>query len=191
MIYVIGDGGHARVVADVIVSMGLRYLVLTPAAEQIELANERGADGSYKYLAIGIGMAKHKAEICDSLMLRYSIMSKYRARNFGLPCLIHRSAMLATPARIGFAAQVMAGAIIQPGCKIEDAAIINTGAQVDHDCVIGMGAHIAPGAVICGGCKIGNCTLIGANATVLPGVSVGNHVVVGAAQVVKKDILNT
>jgi UDP-perosamine 4-acetyltransferase len=188
MIYIIGDGGHARVVADVIFTMGLDCTMLSPANEELKLANNREDDGSYKYVAIGVGMAKHKDEICPSLMLRYSIMLKYSARDFGFPCLIHKGATVATPGRLGFGSQVMAGAILQPRSKLGDCCIINTGAQVDHDCLIGMGTHIAPGAIICGGCTIGDCTLVGANATVLPGVKVGNHVVVPAGSTVRKDI---
>src|SRR5262249_34273496 len=142
--------------------------------------------GYIKKVAIGVGMKRRRADICSSLLYRYSLAAKYQARGCELPALIHKNA-------IGFgtmsdAVQVMAGAVVQTGTHIEPAPIINTGALVGHDCIIGMGAHIAPGAVLCGGVTVGNCSLIGANATVLPGITIGSNVIVPAGTVVREDI---
>lgn len=183
MIYIIGDGGHARVVAELIETLGHEWEMISRDNEEDMLATANG-----RALAIGIGMKKYRADICQSLMQRHSLAGKYKARGFKLPDLVHASAIVARTAFIDDGTQVMAGAIVQARTWIMETAIVNTGAQVDHDCAIGGGVHIGPGAIVCGGCTIGACTLIGANATVLPGISIGNHVVVGAAQVVKKDI---
>lgn len=69
---------------------------------------------------------------------------------------------------IGDGTVIMAGAIVQPGCKIGKHVILNTGCSVDHDCVIGDYVHIAPGAHLCGNVTVGDGTLVGTGVCIAP-----------------------
>lgn len=70
------------------------------------------------------------------------------------------------------------------GARVGCGVIVNTGAQVDHDCAIGDFVHLGPGSVLCGGVTVGPLSLVGAGANVAPGVSIGGGVVVGVGAAV-------
>lgn len=102
--------------------------------------------------------------------------------------LVHPTAWVADDVVLAEGVQVMAGAIVQPGCAIGKHCVVNTGATVDHDCVLGDDVHIAPGATVCGGVRIGDGAFIAAGAVIGPGVALGSGVVIGAGVVVLADV---
>src|SRR5262245_52233436 len=120
MIRLIGDGGHAKVVKDLLGSMEL----------------PEGRFEEYFIVAIG-----------DNATRRKVVGEQSHCRWF---TAIHSLAYLGNNVQIGEGTVVMAGAVIQPDVKIGKHCIINTGATVDHDCVIGDYVHIAPGVTLCG-----------------------------------------
>lgn len=101
---------------------------------------------------------------------------------------VHPSAYLATGVRLREGAVVFAGAVIQPDTDIGPHAIINTASSIDHDCVIGPCAHIGPGVRLAGGVHVGPGVLMGIASCVIPGRSVGAWATVGAGSVVVRDI---
>lgn len=136
---IIGDGGHARVVREII--------------EQYEIGWF-----TYKHAVVAVGdnMArKREVENCDGRLVTF-------------PVLISKHAVVSRETTIGSGTVIMAGAIIQVGARIGKHVIINTGATVDHDCIIGDYAHIAPGAHLCGHVEVGEGALIGAGVCVAP-----------------------
>ncbi|MBX3625481.1 MAG: NeuD/PglB/VioB family sugar acetyltransferase [Rhizobacter sp.] len=102
--------------------------------------------------------------------------------------VVHPGASVSVHARLGHGVFVAAGAVVAPLALIKDGVIVNHGAVVDHDCVVGAFSHVAPNAALSGGVKIGSGVLVGAGANVLPGVSVGDRAVVGAGAVVSEDV---
>jgi len=146
MIYVIGQGGHARVLKSLLAA-GVDFMSIEPEEDaplDAELLNGIGDIGA-----------------------RFAIFKHYGAERF--LSVTHSSAIVAPDVVVGHGAQIMAGAIIQAGARIGNNVIINTGAQVDHDSVVQDHCHIAPGAVVLGGCTIGAASFIGANAVVVEG----------------------
>jgi sugar O-acyltransferase (sialic acid O-acetyltransferase NeuD family) len=108
---------------------------------------------------------------------------------FLFPAITHPFAWVAPDAMLADGAQVMAGAIIQPGCSIGENSIINTRASIDHDTRVGGHAHIAPGAILCGGVTVDDDAFIGAGATIGPGVHIGKSAIVGAGVTVLYNIV--
>jgi len=190
---ILGQGGHARVLLDVLYCLGHRVAgLLTPdqpagaAWEGVPvLGDDRWLDsaeaGKYVY-AVGVGLMPNRQA------LRAGLYHKLRARGLDVPSLVHPSAVLAQDVRLGSGAQVMAGVIIQPGTVIAENALLNTGAQVDHHCRIGRHAHVAPGAVLCGGVRLGDDVFVGAGATLIQNISIGDGAVVAAGSTVLQDI---
>lgn len=143
-IFVQGDGGHARVIRDLI---NLRLRLDKAFIE---------AEGAI--IAVGDNAArKREAE-------------RLKAKHF--ITLIHPSATVASSALLGLGTVIMAGAVVQANTEIGNHVILNTGCTVDHDCLVGNFAHISPGANICGGVVIGEGAWVGANATVIQGRTV-------------------
>jgi sugar O-acyltransferase (sialic acid O-acetyltransferase NeuD family) len=111
---------------------------------------------------------------------RREACARVKALGFQIATLIHPTAWIADDVGIGEGVQVMAGAIVQPGCRIGDSTIINTRVSIDHDCQVASHVHIAPGATLCGRVRIGEGAFIGAGTTVIDGISVGAGALVAA-----------
>lgn len=192
-IVIVGAGGHARVVLDVLRLLGWDVAgVLTPDPptgcvwEGVSVLGddawlgEPGATG-YAY-AIGIGAVPGK------MMARRAMHMRLTQLGVCMPALMHPAAVVARTAAVASAAQIMAGAVVQPGVRIGVNALVNTGARIDHDCTIGAHAHVATAAVLCGSVFVGEGAFIGAGAVVLPGVRVGEGAEVAAGATVTRDI---
>lgn len=87
---------------------------------------------------------------------------------FGIIC--HPTAYLHS--LVGDGTVVMAGAVIQTGCRIGKHCIINTGATIDHDCTLEDYVHIAPGAHLCGNVHVGEGTLVGVGVGIAPNTKI-------------------
>jgi sugar O-acyltransferase (sialic acid O-acetyltransferase NeuD family) len=188
-IYVIGAGGHARVVVDALLESGcnpsdinirddlaslegskiLGCLVRTPA-----LSNE--VISSRIHVAIGSGP------------LRRIFLERSGATRDKWLTVMHRCASVAHSANINAGSFIAAMAVVGPFVTIGEAVIVNHGAIVDHDCVVGNDVHICPAASLGGGVKLGNRVFIGAGARIFPGIWIGDDAVIGAGAVVRNNV---
>jgi sugar O-acyltransferase (sialic acid O-acetyltransferase NeuD family) len=193
-VLVVGAGGHAKVVIDVLRSSGWQVravfddnvhrhgspfhdaVVAGATADVAGYAAQHGLQ--YFIVAIGANDARLK------------IAAQLEAQGLQAVTAVHPSAVLAPSVRIEAGTVVMPGACINADTRIGHHVIINTRASVDHDCVIGDGVHIGPGSVLCGGVKIGAATLVGAGAALTPGVAVGSQVRVGAGAAVIAPVMD-
>jgi acetyltransferase EpsM len=187
-----GGSGHGRVVADVARSIG--YLVAGYADVDLKrlgsVVDGLGArvlgddafleawlaEDDTRILAMGVG--------ANQLRLAMS----QRFVDDRLPTLVHPSAVIAAPMRVGPGSVILAGVVINASAVIGRAAIINSASVIEHDVVVGNGVHISPGAVLTGECRVDEEAWVGANATVLPGIRIGARAMVGAGAVVLADV---
>lgn len=187
-IVVLGAGGHARVVVEVLRRLGAEILgYAAPAPVQPTalpqgiryLGDDEALDipGSEVLFVNGLGSG-------NTLKHRIELFTSFVKSGFNFATLVHPSAVIAEDVILGQGAQVMAGAVLQPGCMVGDNAIINTRAVLDHDCSIGAHAHIAPGATLCGGVTVAEAVLVGVGACIRPAIAVGANSVVGAGAAV-------
>ena len=84
--------------------------------------------------------------------------------------------------------QILAGAIVQTGCRIGENSLLNTAASADHDCVVAEHCHIAPGATLCGGVRLARGVLIGTKAAVIQEIAVGADTIIGAGVTLTRSI---
>ncbi len=191
-------GGHARVVIEALRSRGRCPTAVTdrdPARVGCFLGgipiigtdeNILAMKTDSVELANGLG---NRASRSDSgLSGRRELFGRFAALGYAFPVISHLSAVIASDVLPGEGAQVMAGAVIQPGARIGRNVLVNTRAVVEHDCEIGDHCHIAPGAVLCGGVSVGEATHVGAGAIVLVGVRIGSGSVIAAGSVIAKDV---
>lgn len=196
---VIGAGGHAKVVIDLIGSMGGHVaFALEPAPDQfpdadvlgVPIREERSmldeADPSKVYLAMGVGGGRH--DFIQGLSSRIALCKTFKERGFQFPPLVHPSAMLGRDVIIGAGAQVMAGAVVQLGVSIGDLAIINTRASIDHDSTLGNGSHLGPGTTVAGSVLIGETCFLGIGTTVIHDIRIGDRVLAAAGAVIVNDV---
>jgi sugar O-acyltransferase (sialic acid O-acetyltransferase NeuD family) len=176
--YLFGAGGHARVIIDILESMGTKVDALIDQDESIDSLQGYPVYHEYKDFSpviISIGNNVTRKKVAERINCEFGKA-------------IHPSAIVSKRAHIDVGTVVMQGAIIQPDAVINKHCIINTGASVDHECVIGDYAHIAPHATLCGNVHVGEGTWIGAGTVIIPGVKIGKWCMIGAGSVVVRDI---
>lgn len=180
-----GAGGHARVLLALILDLNLEIFgICDPELNANKVRNWHGLlvlggdealdglDPKIYGLINGVGpMIGRKA--------RRTVYEKF-SPCFEFPPLMHRSAWVSPDAVLADGVQIMAGAIVQPGCSIGANTVINTRASVDHHSQIGPHSHIAPGAVICGGVKAEENVYVGAGATIIQNIALKRGSVIGA-----------
>ncbi|MGB5076110.1 MAG: hypothetical protein WBO17_01355, partial [Sphingorhabdus sp.] len=134
--YIIGAGGHARVVVDSILQSGsanLRILDAKPANTfgpflgrfEVMTLDLTVLAGHSCHVAIGSNEARK--QICEEL-------KKWSANLFSV---VHPSGTISRYGVIGMGCFVAAGSIVGPGATLGIGTIINHGAVVDHDCRVG------------------------------------------------------
>lgn len=192
-IIVLGAGGHASVLVDMLRRQGVVPLALVaPAA------------GTPRAVLANIPLWHHEEKILahhpDEVVLvngigslpgnplRAALFARYRALGYRFASVVSAQAMVSDYAVLEEGCQVMAGAIIQAGTRIGANSIINSGAIVDHDCHIGSDNHVAPGAVLSGDVVTGERVHIGTGAAVIQGISIGTDAVVGAGATLTRSL---
>ena len=189
LIYLIGAGGHGKVVLDALLSTdGQAYDVrVRDGAHELQEKSLLGypidvpaiaaeMEGQLFHLAIGNGQARRR--LFDALRAM---------RAFPLSVL-HATSCVSRFARVGDGSFLAAKSVVAAAASIGHSVIINHGAVVDHDCVVGDFSHIAPNAALGGGVIVGWGVLVGAGANILPGLSIGDEAVIGAGAVVTANV---
>ncbi len=192
-IIIVGAGGHAKVVIDTLLASSSEIIGATdsnpekidtrilglPVIGTDEVILQYNPEAIY--LANGIGSVGLPA-------IRMKIFNYFKRLGYSFISLRHPSAVVGLDVVAAEGTQIMAGAIIQPGCRIGLNAIINTGTLIDHDCVIGSHVHLAPGATLSGGVSMEDGVHIGAGAVLIQGIQIGKNSMVGAGAVVVKNV---
>lgn len=191
-IVVIGGGGHAKVVMDIIEQASTYRIVglidsFKPVGSECFDYHVIGTEQQIAKVAPGI---THGIVTIGDNWTREQMVKKVLATTPGFQFItaIHPSACLGRGVSIGEGTVIMAGAIINPCSRIGKHCIVNTAASLDHDNVLEDFAHVAPGACVGGNVKVGRGSAIMMGATVIHGITIGDNSVVGAGSTVLNDI---
>ncbi len=188
-VVVVGGGGHARVLLDILRLRGEDVLGYTDVASRsLPGAAYLGSDAILEEMERDRTVLVNGLGAVDVPRRRRGIFERLRGRGFRFLTLVHPAAVVAEDALIEEGAQVMAGAVVNPGARVGADAIVNTRAGIDHDVEVGAHTHVAPGATICGGVRIGECCLIGSGAVVVQGCRIGGEAFVKAGALVCRDV---
>jgi sugar O-acyltransferase (sialic acid O-acetyltransferase NeuD family) len=192
-VLILGAGGHAQVVADILLRMldkgsevmpigfldddpglvGCHYLDL-PVLGTLSALDKIPRDA----VLVGIGDNPTRRRIFERL--------QERGERFAIAC--HPRAMIAPDVRIGPGSMISAGVVVNTGATIGANVILNTACTVDHHSRVGDHAHIAPGVHLGGEVTIGEGCFVAIGSSVIPGRTVGPWSMVGVGSAVTKDI---
>lgn len=189
-VVIIGAGGHAKVIADIIQKshdniIGFLDDKLEKGKKVISNYEVIGTLGDIERIQkedkdvtfiIAIGDNKTRKEIAE----KYKNLSCYTA--------IHPSAQIGLDVVIEDGTVVMANTCINSSAKIGKHCIINTGAIIEHDNRIEDYVHISPNVALGGTVLIGKNTHIGIGATIKNNIIICPNCTVGAGAVVTKNI---
>lgn len=192
-VVIIGAGGHAQVIADILMAAAR-----AGAQDQVVgfVDDDRSIHGSlvmglpvfggtdmlpsidHGAAIVGIGDNRSRARLFDQLV----------AAGETLAIAVHPTAVLAQGVVPGPGSVVCAGAIVNTGAVLGANVALNTACSVDHHNVIGDHVHIGPGAHLAGQVRVGCGAFVGIGATVSPRVSIGDWSIVGAGAVAIRSV---
>lgn len=192
-VLVLGAGGHAKVLIEALSAASVEIIGVVdpdPGLMGMTVLGVRVLGDDREVLKYSSG-AVRLVNGLGSIGLptrRQSLFEQFKDQGYIFETVVHPSAVVATDAQLGEGCQVMAGVVIQPGCRVGENAILNTRVSIDHDCCIGDHVHIAPGSVLSGNVSVGKSTHIGTGSILIQSINVGYHTVVGAGSVLLKDV---
>ena len=184
-VVIIGTGGHAKVVADIVLSAKDHLMGFLTSDNDI---NDfmgwpvLGNDADYiKFMDCHFVIAIGNPDVRERISNSMDCAKWYTA--------IHPTASISSVQTfIGSGSVIMANAVINPYAQIGEHCIINSGATVEHDNIIGDFVHVSVKAGLAGTVRIGKRAWIGVGATVSNGVSICQDCMIGAGAVVVKNI---
>lgn len=188
-VVVIGGGGHAKVLVDIIeqsADIEIVGFVSTDEHEKLygypRLGNDDVLpavfDSGVRSALVAIGDNRRRKLWIDTL----------RKRGFRLISAISPAAVVSKHVRVGDGIALLPGAVVNADADLGDGVIVNTNASIDHDCVVGKCVHVAPGANVAGCVRVEEGVLLGTGSSVIPGVTIGSWTIVGAGAAVVSDL---
>ena len=191
-IMIVGSGGHAKVVADMVKLSGYKLLGFTTPdlksgtkfCDNLVL----GRDSVIKNYSVDEVKLVNGVGSMPRQDVRRKLASTMREKGYSFITVVHPRAVIALDVELSEGVQVMAGAVIQSGAKIGQDSIINTGSLIDHDCEIGANCHLAPGVTCSGNVNIGQGVHVGTGSSIIQGISIGKNSVIAAGSVIFHDV---
>ncbi|EOX4927850.1 acetyltransferase [Vibrio alginolyticus] len=192
-IVMIGGGGHASVLAEILLTQGRDILAVISPEDVSQRSVFKGIsilekdedilrfDKDKILLVNGIGMMPKSG-------FKKKINEYFLSLDYQFETVIADSALVSPFSKIEIGAQILPMAMIQTGATVGSHSIINTGALVEHDCKIGAYNHIAPKATLCGQVETKESVYVGAGSTVTQGISIGSGAIVGAGASLTKSL---
>ena len=182
---IIGAGGHARVIADILYCLNIPLLGFLDDDDAVRFPGQnilgRVGDAHHffdqAWFIIGIG----RNALRETIAIDYASKARFLTA-------VHPNAVVAKSAVLGIGTVVMAGAVVNPGAVIGKHVIINTAATVDHDCVLEDYVHLSPGVHLSGTVHVGKRCWLGTGSVVVNNVSLAPDCVVGAGAAVVENL---
>lgn len=189
----IGGGGHASVLADILLGQGRKILAvvcpddITSRSVFAGIVHLTQDDDIERFstdsvlLVNGIGMMPRST-------FRQRISQKFLGQGYIFETVIASDASVSFFAEVKSGAQILSGARVQTGAIIGEHTIVNSGALIEHDCYLGAYNHIAPNATLCGEVRTSEYVYIGANATLIQGLVLEANSIVGAGAILTRSL---
>lgn len=184
--YIIGAGGHGRVVLDILLQSHVHVAGFIDEDPQKAhcLINGFKVWGNLSFIkkgmniALGIGNNQIRNRLFTEVIYRKALVIS----------AIHPNAVISPYAKLGKGIVVMAGVVVNANAILEEGVVVNTSASVDHDCYLEKFCQIWPGAHLAGNIKVGSSSYVGTGASVIPNIKIGSNALVGAGSVVVRDV---
>jgi acetyltransferase EpsM len=192
-VLIIGAGGHAQVVADILWRMRDAGSDIIP----LGFLDDRQDLVGQAFLRVPVlgGITDRHHIQHDAIIVaiganetRKSVFQLLQQEGQAFALAQHPKSVIAPDVQIGAGSMICGGVVINTGTTIGGAVILNTGSTVDHHNNIGNYVHIAPGTHLGGEVEVGEGALIGIGAIVMPGKRIGAWSIVGAGALVHQDV---
>lgn len=191
-IIIVGDGGHAKVVIDIIQEMNCYEIIGVTSNNKINqfcgypvLGNDNILSDYLKNgvnnIALGIGGFKDNIQ-------RTKLYNKFTGLGFNIINAIHPKTSVSKSVSIGNGVVVFPGVALNTEVKIGNNVIIATGSTIDHETEIGSNTLVSAGVTIGANVIIGEGTLCALGSKIVSGITIGKNCLIAAGAVVVNDI---
>ncbi|WP_413307809.1 acetyltransferase [Bacillus sp. 1P10SD] len=190
-VILIGQGGHSKVISDIIRATKNHKLVgyLDDRYKSLDIIENfisgpvsaanfiKKVHQDIKFI-IAIGDNKTRKKIFHDLGL---------SKNDYLT-LVHPTAYISPDAKVGQGTIIMPKSVINSDAVIGDHCIINTGSVVEHDSMLEDFVHLCPNSTIAGTVSMGEGACLGTGGTIIPNKRIGEWTMIGAGATVVNDL---
>lgn len=195
ILWIVGAGGHAAVVADAARSTGAWSGVaffddLWPEMRSADGCEVLGNLDMLRRMVSASGWPTGQQAVVGigHNATRLGLSREVLDLGGTLATVVHTTAVISPSARLGAGSVVFAKAVVNPHSRLGLGCIVNTGAIVDHDVAIDDGVHICPGVALAGNVTVGELATIGIGTCVIQGIRIGQRATVGAGTTVIRDV---
>jgi sugar O-acyltransferase (sialic acid O-acetyltransferase NeuD family) len=175
-IIIIGTGGHASSLLDLIESTG-KYKILGFLCKKNSSIDFNGYKilGDDNYLnkikknkpLVALGFSSYK-----NLEFYKKKFLQIKSKGFVIASIISPHSYVSKKVKIGEGVNIFHGAVINRNCKIADGVTINSKTLIEHDCQISSFVHISTGCILNGHVRIGEKTFIGSGAIIKENIKI-------------------
>lgn len=192
-ITVMGAGGHAREIRDIVEEASRRPAIrvgrfhvergFEPGAHDLQLHSTTVTSGPL----VGLSGGRFVSGVGDP-HLRERLARLADSEGLVAMTLVSTHARAVAQIPDDHGAVVFPMSFVSSNTRVGRHVHINAGSTISHDAVIEDYATVGPGCRVTGGVHIGAYATLGAASVVLPGRRVGIGAVVGAGAVVTRDV---
>lgn len=190
MIGIIGAGGHAKVIKDILEEIHTQHDFIFFSSNPVNTSFDKYnlyPDSLDNILNWSLKVDDWHVAIGNPIIRKQKV-ELILLNSLTLTSVLHPSSIVSRSSKIGLGSAVMAGAVINPQATIGKNCIINTSSSIDHDCKIENYVNIGPGSHLAGNVTIGELSDLGAGTIVIPNKKIGKRCIIGAGAVVISDI---
>ena len=185
---IIGTGGHANSILDLISGLGGEVECFVNFESDIKSHLGKPTISindlnkfNYKFslvFAIGDPIIRKRA---------YKEMSLQKMINY-FPPLVHKTSYIAPGAKLGYGTVLLGNVHVGPNSQIGNFCILKTKSSIDHDCEIGDFNILSPSVTIAGTVSTGAECYFGMGALVSNNLSIGPRSTIGANSFVNDSV---
>jgi sugar O-acyltransferase (sialic acid O-acetyltransferase NeuD family) len=183
----IGCGGHARSLIDLIESTGQWHIHgMVGLPEQVGSSvlgyPVIGSDADMPLLRDSCPAAVLAIGQLPDPGQRQLLAAQLDQLGFHCPDLISPHAIVSRHAQLGPGTTVGHGVIVNAAAVVGAHCILNSSALIEHDVQIGDHCHISTGVLVNGGVRVGSGSFIGSGAMIREGLELPDQTVIGAGK---------
>ena len=186
-IIVIGSGGHAKSIIDLL-STNQNYKLVGLIGKPIDINKDIlgykviGSDQDLEKIRNNVSNAVVAIGQIKNVKLRKKIFKILKKYNYHTPKIISKYSYISDYSSIGDGTCVGHHVAVNAGVKVGNNCILNSKCLIEHDSVIGDFCHISTGVLVNGDVTIGEESFVGSGTIIREGIVIPSNTIISAGK---------
>ena len=186
-IIVIGSGGHAKSIIDLL-RTNQNYKLVGLIGKPIDINKEIlgckviGSDQDLERIRSNVSNAVVAIGQIKNVKLRKNIFKILKKYDYHTPKIISKYSYISDFSSIGDGTCVGHHVVVNSGVKVGRNCILNSKCLIEHDSVIGDFSHISTGVLVNGDVSIGEESFIGSGTIIREGIVIPSNTIISAGK---------